>query len=336
MTITVGINGFGRIGRSYFRALLASGADIRVAAVNDLTSAQTLANLLKYDSVYGPLQQQVVAEGSSIRVGDTVVEVLSERDPAQLPWRRLGVDVVIESTGVFNDAAKARAHIDAGASKVVVSAAAKNADLTLVIGVNDNLYDPEKHTIVSNASCTTNCLAPMVRVLDDALGIECGTMTTIHAYTQDQNLQDGPHPDARRARAANLSTIPTTTNAASAIGLVLPSLKGKLDGYSVRVPVPVGSLTDLTVRVARETTVEEVNSLFRKAADGELARILRYTADPVVSSDIIRDPASCIFDSLLTQVIEGRHVHIFGWYDNEWGFSNRLIDATQLVGGATA
>ena len=336
MTITVGINGFGRIGRSYFRALLTSGADIRVAAVNDLTSAQTLANLLKYDSVYGPLPQEVVVEGSSIRVGDTVVEVLGERDPAQLPWGRLGVDVVIESTGVFNDAAKAKGHIDAGASKVVVSAAAKNADLTLVMGINDNLYDPAKHTIVSNASCTTNCLAPMAKVLDDALGIECGTMTTIHAYTQDQNLQDGPHPDPRRARAANLSTIPTTTNAASAIGLVLPGLKGKLDGFSVRVPVPVGSLTDLTVRVGRDTTVEEVNSLFRKAADGDLAGILRHTADPVVSADIVRDPASCIFDSLLTQVIEGRHVHIFGWYDNEWGFSNRLIDTTLLVGGATA
>jgi glyceraldehyde 3-phosphate dehydrogenase len=336
MTITVGINGFGRIGRSYLRALLESGADIRVAAVNDLTSAQTLANLLKYDSVYGPLAQQVTADGSSLRIGDTVVEVLSERDPAKLPWRRLGVDVAIESTGVFNDAAKARAHIDAGASKVLVSAAAKNADLTLVMGVNDNLYDPEKHTIVSNASCTTNCLAPMARVLDDGLGIECGTMTTIHAYTQDQNLQDGPHADPRRARAANLSTIPTTTNAARAIGLVLPSLQGKLDGYSVRVPVPVGSLTDLTVRVGRDTTAEEVNSLFRKAADGELAHILRYTADPVVSADIIRDPASCIFDSLLTQVIEGRHVHVFGWYDNEWGFSNRLVDATKLVGGEAA
>ncbi|MFE4667459.1 type I glyceraldehyde-3-phosphate dehydrogenase [Streptomyces sp. NPDC056716] len=336
MTITVGINGFGRIGRGYFRALLASGADIRVAAVNDLAGAQTLANLLKYDSVYGVLPQQVTVEGSSIRVGDTVIEVLSERDPGQLPWRRLGVNVVIESTGVFNDAAKARAHIDAGAEKVVVSAAAKNADLTLVMGVNDHLYDAERHTIVSNASCTTNCLAPMAKVLDDGLGIEHGTMTTIHAYTQDQNLQDGPHPDPRRARAANLSTIPTTTNAASAIGLVLPTLQGKLDGYSVRVPVPVGSLTDLTVRVNRETTVEEVNSLFRKAAEGELSRILRYTADPVVSADIVRDPASCIFDSLLTQVIEGRHVHIFGWYDNEWGFSNRLVDTTRLVGGAAA
>jgi glyceraldehyde 3-phosphate dehydrogenase len=335
MTITVGINGFGRIGRSYFRALLASGADIRVAAVNDLTDAKALANLLKYDSVYGPLPQEVVAEGSSLRVGDTVVEVLGERDPETAPGQLCGVDVVIESTGVFNDAAKARKHIDAGASKVVVSAAAKNADLTLVYGVNDNLYDPEKHTIVSNASCTTNCLAPMARVLDDALGIECGTMTTIHAYTQDQNLQDGPHADPRRARAANLSTIPTTTNAASAIGLVLPSLQGKLDGFSVRVPVPVGSLTDLTVRVGRETTVEEVNSLFRKAADGDLARILRYTADPVVSADIVRDPASCIFDSLLTQVIDGRHVHVFGWYDNEWGFSNRLIDTTKLVAGVT-
>ncbi|GHF70564.1 glyceraldehyde 3-phosphate dehydrogenase [Amycolatopsis bartoniae] len=336
MTITVGINGFGRIGRSYFRALLKSGADIRVAAVNDLADPQTLANLLKYDSVYGPLAQEVAVDGSSIRVGSTEFEVLSERDPAQLPWRRLGVDVVIESTGVFNDAAKARAHIDAGASKVVVSAAAKNADLTVVFGVNDDLYDPEKHTIVSNASCTTNCLAPMARVLDDALGIEHGTMTTIHAYTQDQNLQDGPHKDPRRARAANLSTIPTTTNAASAIGLVLPSLRGKLDGYSVRVPVPVGSLTDLTVRVGHETTVEEVNSLFRKAADGELSRILRYTADPVVSADIVGDPASCVFDSLLTQVIEGRHVHIFGWYDNEWGFSNRLVDTTRLVAGVTA
>jgi glyceraldehyde 3-phosphate dehydrogenase len=334
MTITVGINGFGRIGRSFFRALLKSGADLRVAAVNDLTSAETLANLLKYDSVYGPLPQEVVVDGSSIIVGDTVVEVLGERDPARLPWRRLGVDVVIESTGVFNDAAKARAHIDAGASKVVVSAAAKNADLTVVMGVNDGLYDPERHTIVSNASCTTNSLAPMASVLDDALGIECGTMTTIHAYTQDQNLQDGPHRDPRRARAANLSTIPTTTNAASAIGLVLPSLQGKLDGYSVRVPVPVGSLTDLTVRVGRDTTVEEVNSLFSKAADSELSRILRYTADPVVSADIVGDSASCIFDSLLTQVIEGRHVHVFGWYDNEWGFSNRLIDTTRLVGGA--
>ncbi|GGS32340.1 type I glyceraldehyde-3-phosphate dehydrogenase [Streptomyces griseoviridis] len=336
MTLTVGINGFGRIGRSYFRALLHSGADIRVAAVNDLASAESLANLLKYDSVYGPLPQQVTVEGSSLKVGDTVVEVLGERDPAQLPWGRLGVDVVIESTGVFNDAAKARAHIDAGAKKVVVSAAAKNADLTLVMGVNDHLYDAERHTIVSNASCTTNCLAPMAQVLDDALGIETGTMTTIHAYTQDQNLQDGPHPDPRRARAANLSTIPTTTNAASAIGLVLPSLQGKLDGYSVRVPVPVGSLTDLTVRVGRDTTVDEVNSLFRKAADGDLARVLRYTADPVVSSDIVRDPASCIFDSLLTQVMDGRHVHVFGWYDNEWGFSNRLVDTTLLVGGATA
>ncbi|MBW8799860.1 MAG: type I glyceraldehyde-3-phosphate dehydrogenase [Streptomyces sp.] len=334
MTITVGINCFGRIGRSYFRALLESGADVRVAAVNDLTSAKSLADLLKYDSVYGPLQKPVAVEGSTIRVGDIVVEALSERDPAQLPWARLGVDVVIESTGVFNDAAKARAHIKAGAKKVVVSAAAKNADLTLVIGINDDLYDPERHTIVSNASCTTNCLAPMARVLDSGLGIEHGTMTTIHAYTQDQNLQDGPHADPRRARAANLSTIPTTTNAASAIGLVLPNLQGKLDGYSVRVPVPVGSLTDLTVRVARDTTAEEVNSLFRKAADGELSPILRYTADPLVSADIVRDPASCIFDSLLTQVIDGRHVHVFGWYDNEWGFSNRLVDATLLVGGA--
>jgi glyceraldehyde 3-phosphate dehydrogenase len=331
MTITVGINGFGRIGRSYFRALLTSGADIRVAAVNDLTSVQTLANLLKYDSVYGPLPHQVVAEGSSIRIGDTVVEVLSERDPAQLPWRRLGVDVVIESTGVFNDAAEARAHIDAGASKVVVSAAAKNADLTLVIGVNDDLYDPEKHTIVSNASCTTNCLAPMAKVLHETIGIRHGLMTTIHAYTSDQRLQDMPHRDLRRARAAAINLIPASTGAAKAIGLVIPELNGKLNGFAVRAPVPTGSVVDLTVEVGRETTVEEINAAMKAAADGPMAGILEYTDEPIVSSDIVKNPASSIFDSLLTVVMDKTMVKVVAWYDNEWGYSNRVVDVAQKL-----
>ena len=332
MTITVGINGFGRIGRSYLRALFAAGSDIEVVAVNDLTDAHTLAHLLKYDSVLGPLKAAVSVDDDAIVVDGKRIQVLSERDPSALPWKGLGVDVVVESTGVFTDAAKAKAHLDAGAKKVIISAPAKNEDSTLVMGINDHLYDAANHNIVSNASCTTNCLAPLAKVLEDGLGIEQGTMVTIHAYTQDQNLQDAPHKDLRRARAANLSIIPTTTGAAKAIGLVLPSLQGKLDGYSLRVPVPVGSLTDLTVRVGRETTVEEVNELFEQAASGPLSHILRYTADPIVSADIVTDPASCIFDSELTKVVGGRHVNIFGWYDNEWGFSNRLIDTTELVG----
>jgi glyceraldehyde 3-phosphate dehydrogenase len=331
MTIRVGINGFGRIGRSFFRAVLASGADIQIAGVNDLTDPKTLAQLLKFDSVLGPLGRDVVVRGSEIVVDGVPVKVLSERDPSHLPWGELGVDVVIESTGAFTDATKAKAHLDAGARKVIISSPASNEDLTLVFGINDNLYDADAHNIVSNASCTTNCLAPMAQVLDDSLGIDHGTMTTIHAYTQDQNLQDGPHKDLRRARAATLSIIPTTTGAAKAIGLVLPRLKGKLDGYSLRVPVPVGSLTELTVRVSRDTTVEEVNRLFKEAADGPLSRILQYSEDPLVSADIVTNTASCIFDSQLTQVVEGRHVNIFGWYDNEWGFSNRLIDTTKLV-----
>ncbi len=332
MTIKVGINGFGRIGRSYLRALYASGADIEVVAVNDLTDATTLAHLLKYDSVLGPLGGEVSAGDGVIVAKSKQIKVLSERDPAALPWGDLGVDVVIESTGVFTDAVKAKTHLSAGAKKVIISAPAKNEDLTLVMGINDHLYDGASHNIVSNASCTTNCLAPLAKVLEDGLGIEQGTMVTIHAYTQDQNLQDAPHKDLRRARAANLSIIPTTTGAAKAIGLVLPSLQGKLDGYSLRVPVPVGSLTDLTVRVGRETTVDEVNSLFRAAAEGPLSSILEYTEDPIVSADIVTNPASCIFDSELTKVVGGRHVNIFGWYDNEWGFSNRLIDTTKLVG----
>ncbi len=332
MTIRVGINGFGRIGRSFFRAVLASDADLQIVAVNDLTDPKTLGQLLKFDSVLGRLNQEVIVRDNEITVGASPVTVFSEREPAKLPWGSLGVDVVIESTGAFTDAHKARAHLDAGAKKVIISAPASNEDLTLVYGINDALFDPAVHHIVSNASCTTNCLAPMAHVLDDTLGIEHGTMTTIHAYTQDQNLQDGPHKDLRRARAATLSIIPTTTGAAKAIGLVLPRLRGKLDGYSLRVPVPVGSLTELNVRVNRDTTVEEVNALFQKAADGALSRILQYSEDPLVSADIVTNPSSCIFDSPLTQVVEGRHVNIFGWYDNEWGFSNRLIDTTTLVG----
>lgn len=331
MTIKVGVNGFGRIGRSFFRAVLASGADINIVAVNDLTDPKTLAQLLKFDSVLGRLGEEVVVQGDDIIVGGSSVKVLSERDPSELPWGELGVDVVIESTGAFTDAHMAKAHLEAGAKKVIISAPASNEDLTLVIGINDGLYDPAVHHIVSNASCTTNCLAPMAHVLDESLLIEHGTMTTIHAYTQDQNLQDGPHKDLRRARAATLSIIPTTTGAAKAIGLIVPQLKGKLDGYSLRVPVPAGSLTELTVRVSRDTTVDEVNALFQKAATGALSRVLQYSEDPLVSADILTSPASCIFDSQLTQVVGGRHVNIFGWYDNEWGFSNRLIDTTTLV-----
>ncbi len=332
MTIRIAINGFGRIGRSFYRAVLEGGHDIAVVAVNDLADPGLLVQLLKYDTTMGSLDRDVRADGSFIRVDDSRVLALSERDPARLPWDDLEVDVVIESTGVFTDAAKARAHLAAGARKVIISAPAKNEDVTLVFGVNGDSYDPTSHSVISNASCTTNCLAPMAKTLDDALGIEHGTMVTIHAYTQDQNLMDGPHQDLRRARAAAANVIPTTTGAATSIGLVLPRLKGKLDGHSMRVPVPVGSLTELTVRVARETSVDEVNALFAKAAADGMAGILRYTEDPIVSSDIVGNPASCVFDSLLTKVIGGRHVNIFGWYDNEWGFSNRLVDTAVLVG----
>ena len=334
MTVRVGINGFGRIGRNFFRAAKASGADIEVVAFNDLGDDATQAHLLAYDSILGRYDGSVSVVDGGIEVDGTLVTSLAERDPAALPWGDLGVDVVIESTGFFTDATQARAHIEGGARKVVISAPAKHEDITIVMGVNDGLYDPEQHTIISNASCTTNCLAPMAKVLNDGLGITRGLMTTIHAYTADQNLQDGPHKDLRRARAAALNIVPTSTGAARAVSLVLPELEGKLDGYALRVPVPTGSATDLTFEAARETSVEEVNEIMRAAAaEGPLAGRLVYTEDPIVSSDIVTNPASCIFDSGLTKVI-GDQVKVVGWYDNEWGYSNRLVDVVTLVGAS--
>ncbi len=331
MTAKVGINGFGRIGRNYLRALLASGADLEVVAVNDLTDNNTLAHLLKYDSILGRFDGEVSATEDAIIIDGKEIKAYAERDPANLPWGELGVDIVIESTGFFTDATKAKAHIDAGAKKVLISAPAKNEDITIVMGVNDNLYDPAAHTIISNASCTTNCLAPMAKALNDGLGIVRGLMTTIHAYTADQNLQDAPHKDLRRSRAAALNMVPTTTGAAKAVALVLPELKGKLDGYAMRVPTPTGSATDLTFEASREkTTVEEVNAIVKAAAEGPLAGFLVYTDDPIVSKDIETDPASCIFDSGLTKVI-GNQVKVVGWYDNEWGYSNQLVSLTNLV-----
>src|SRR6187549_1659127 len=318
MTVKVGINGFGRIGRNFFRAARAAGADIEVVGVNDLTDNKSLAHLLKYDSILG-------------RLDGKAFKALAERDPSALPWKELGADVVIESTGIFTDATKAQAHIAGGAKKVIISAPAKNEDFTVVMGVNDGDYDAATHHIISNASCTTNCLAPLAKVINDTFGIERGLMTTIHAYTQDQNLQDGPHKDLRRARAAALNIVPTSTGAAKAIGLVLPQLKGKLDGYALRVPVPTGSATDLTFEASKETSVEEVNAAIKAAADGPLKGILVYTEDEIVSSDIVTDPASCIFDAGLTKVI-GNQVKVVGWYDNEWGYSNRLVDLVKLVG----
>ena len=331
MTTRIGINGFGRIGRNYFRAALAQGADVEIVAVNDLTSPEALAHLLKYDSVGGRLSVSVdVVDGHLVVDGKTIT-VLAERDPANLPWAELGVDIVIESTGFFTKAAAAQKHIDAGAKKVLISAPASDEDITIVMGVNDELYEPASHHIISNASCTTNCLGPLAKVLNDNFGLERGLMTTIHAYTADQNLQDGPHSDLRRARAAAINMVPTSTGAAKAIGLVLPELKGKLDGYAIRVPVPTGSATDLTVTVSREVTVEEVNAALKAASETEQFKgILSYTADPIVSSDIVGDPSSSIFDSGLTKVI-GNQVKVVSWYDNEWGYSNRLVDLTELV-----
>src|SRR4051795_742190 len=330
MTVRVGINGFGRIGRNFYRAVLASGADIEVVAFNDLGDDATQAHLLKYDSILGRLPLDVQLVDGGIKVGDAVIKSFAERDPAKLPWGEIGADVVIESTGFFTDGLKAKAHLEGGAKKVIISAPAKNDDVTIVMGVNDGDYDPATHNIISNASCTTNCLAPMAKAIDDEFGIVKGLMTTIHAYTQDQNLQDGPHKDLRRARAAAINIVPTSTGAAKAIGLVLPQLKGKLDGYALRVPIPTGSATDLTVTVSRDTSVGEVNNAMREAADGPLKGILRYTEDQIVSSDIVTDPASCIFDAGLTKVI-GDQVKVVGWYDNEWGYSNRLVDLTALV-----
>jgi glyceraldehyde 3-phosphate dehydrogenase len=332
VTLNIAINGFGRIGRSFFRAQLAQGADFNVVAVNDLTDPAALAHLLKYDSISGRLDQDVRVDGSAIVVDGHRVEVLAERDPGNLPWSKHGVDIVIESTGFFTDATKAKAHRDAGAKKVIVSAPASNEDVTVVLGVNHNDYDPENHHIVSNASCTTNCLAPMAKVFHEAFGIERGLMTTVHAYTADQNLQDGPHSDLRRARAAALNIVPTSTGAAKAIGLVLPELKGKLDGFALRVPTPTGSITDLTVEAGREVTLEEVQDVFRKASDtGDYAGILRYTEDPIVSSDIVGDPFSSIIDGGLIRTI-GNQVKMSSWYDNEWGYSNRLVDLARYMG----
>jgi glyceraldehyde 3-phosphate dehydrogenase len=328
----VGINGFGRIGRNYYRAILAGGHDIDVVAYNDLADTKTIAHLLKYDSVLGRLPRDVSVTDKGIKVGDHEIVGLAERaGPGALPWKDLGVDVVIESTGLFTNAEVARQHVDdGGAKKVIISAPATGDDLTVVLGVNDELLDASQ-TVISNASCTTNCLGPMAKVLHDTFEIKRGLMTTVHAYTQDQNLQDGPHSDLRRARAAAINVVPASTGAAKAIGLVLPDLKGKLDGYALRVPIPTGSATDLSITVARETTVEEVNAALKAAAEGPMKGILRYTEDPIVSSDIVGDPASCILDAGLTKVI-GDMVKVVGWYDNEWGYSNRLADLTVRVG----
>ncbi|WP_214366909.1 type I glyceraldehyde-3-phosphate dehydrogenase [Pseudonocardia sp. H11422] len=334
MTIRVGVNGFGRIGRNFWRAAdaqrAAGTADIEIVAVNDITDPATLAHLLRYDSILGRLPHEVSATDDAIVIDGTPIKVLAVRDPAELPWKDLGVDVVVESTGLFTKRDAAAKHLDAGASKVVISAPATGEDITVVMGVNDSAYDGSQ-SVISNASCTTNCLAPMAKVLDDTFGIVRGLMTTIHAYTQDQNLQDGPHRDLRRARAAAINIVPTSTGAAKAIGLVLPQLQGRLDGYALRVPIPVGSATDLTATVSRETSTDEVNAAFRDAAEGPMAGILYYTEDPIVSSDIVTDPHSCILDAGLTKVI-GEQVKIVGWYDNEWGYSNRLVDITGLVG----
>jgi glyceraldehyde 3-phosphate dehydrogenase len=334
VTIRVGINGFGRIGRNFFRAAAASGKDLDIVAVNDITSPEVLAHLLKYDSILGRFPEDVAADSEGIKVGGSTIKVLAERDPANLPWGDLGVDVVVESTGFFTKAADARKHVDqGGAKKVIISAPATDEDITIVMGVNDSAYDGSQ-TIISNASCTTNCLAPLAKVLHDAFGIEYGLMTTIHAYTQDQNLQDGPHKDLRRARAAALNIVPTSTGAAKAIGLVLPELKGKLDGFAMRVPVPTGSATDLTVTLSRGASAEDVDAAYREAAaSGPLADYLTYTDEPIVSTDIVTDPASCIYDAKLTKVI-GNQVKVVGWYDNEWGYSNRLVDISELVGNS--
>ena len=331
MTVRVGINGFGRIGRNFFRAIKERGSDIEVVAVNDLTDNHTLAHLLKYDSVLGRLGADVEYDDESITVDGKKIIVTAERDPKDLKWGEQNVDIVIESTGFFTDAEAAKAHLDAGAKKVIISAPAKNEDATFVVGVNHTDYDPAKHNIISNASCTTNCLAPLAKALNDGLGIEKGLMTTIHAYTGDQRLHDAPHRDLRRARAAAVNIVPTSTGAAKAVSLVLPELKGKLDGFAMRVPVITGSATDLTFTAPRETTVEEVNKIVKEAAAGELKGVLSYSEEPLVSTDIVTDPHPSIFDAGLTKVI-GNQVKVVSWYDNEWGYSNRLVDLAKLVG----
>ncbi|MGW5468573.1 type I glyceraldehyde-3-phosphate dehydrogenase [Streptomyces chartreusis] len=332
MTIRVGINGFGRIGRNYFRALLEQGADIEIVAVNDLGDTATTAHLLKYDTILGRLKAEVSHTADTITVDGKTIKVLSERNPADIPWGELGVDIVIESTGIFTKKEDAAKHLAGGAKKVLISAPAKDEDITIVMGVNQDKYDPANHHVISNASCTTNCVAPMAKVLDENFGIVKGLMTTVHAYTNDQRILDFPHKDLRRARAAAENIIPTTTGAAKATALVLPQLKGKLDGIAMRVPVPTGSATDLVVELSREVTKDEVNAAFKKASEGELQGYLTYTEDEIVSSDIVSDPSSCTFDSSLTMVQEGTSVKILGWYDNEWGYSNRLVDLAVFVG----
>jgi len=329
--VKVGINGFGRIGRNFLRAALASNAPIEIVAVNDLTGIDTLAHLIKYDSILGRLNQEVTFDENSLTIGGKKIRVFAEKDPAALPWSSVGAEIVIESTGRFTKASDAAKHLNGGAKKVVISAPATDEDVTLVLGVNDSAYDPAKHKIISNASCTTNCLAPMAKVLNDNFGIIRGFMTTVHAYTNDQVILDFPHKDLRRARSAATNIIPTSTGAAKAIGLVLPELKGKLDGYALRVPVPTGSITDLTVELAKETTAAEINAAMKKAAEGPLKGILRYTEDPIVSADIVTDPHSSIFDAGITKVI-GNQAKVAAWYDNEWGYSNRLVDLMKFIG----
>jgi glyceraldehyde 3-phosphate dehydrogenase len=329
--IKVGINGFGRIGRNFFRAALTSKANFEIVGVNDLTDNATLAHLLKYDSILGRLDAEVSYTEDSITVGDRTIKTFAQRDPADLPWKSLGVDIVIESTGYFTKAADAKKHIEAGAKKVIISAPASDEDITIVLGVNEDRYDSKLHHVISNASCTTNCLAPMAKVIHENFGITRGFMVTVHAYTNDQVILDFPHKDLRRSRAAATNIIPTSTGAAKAIGLVMPELKGKLDGYALRVPVPTGSITDLTVELEREVTVEEVNKVMKAAAQGSLKGILYYTEDPIVSSDIVTDPHSCIFDAGITKVI-GKSLKVAGWYDNEWGYSNRLVDLIGFLG----
>jgi glyceraldehyde 3-phosphate dehydrogenase len=329
--VKVGINGFGRIGRNFLRAALASNAPVEIVAVNDLTSIDTLAHLIKYDSILGRLNQEVSFDENSLTIGGKKIRVFAEKDPAALPWASVGAEIVIESTGRFTKASDAAKHLTGGAKKVVISAPATDEDVTLVLGVNDSSYDSNKHKIISNASCTTNCLAPMAKVLNDNFGIVRGFMTTVHAYTNDQVILDFPHKDLRRARSAATNIIPTSTGAAKAIGLVLPELKGKLDGYALRVPVPTGSITDLTVELAKETSAVEINAAMKKAAEGPLKGILRYTEDPIVSADIVTDPHSSIFDAGITKVI-GNQAKVAAWYDNEWGYSNRLVDLMKFIG----
>jgi glyceraldehyde 3-phosphate dehydrogenase len=329
--VKVGVNGFGRIGRNFLRAAIAAKAPVEIVAINDLTNIETLAHLIKYDSILGRFDQEVSHDENSLTVAGKKIRVFAEKDPAALPWSSVGADIVVESTGIFTKATDASKHLTGGAKKVVISAPATDEDVTIVLGVNESSYDPKNHKIISNASCTTNCLAPMAKVLHENFGIVRGFMTTVHAYTNDQVILDFPHKDLRRARAAATNIIPTSTGAAKAIGLVLPELKGKLDGYALRVPVPTGSITDLTVEVSRETSAAEVNAAMKSAANGGLKGILKYTEDPIVSTDIVTDPHSSIFDAGITKVI-GNQVKVAAWYDNEWGYSNRLVDLMVFIG----